>query len=67
MKDAAIRIRLEKELRDAFSAACNAQSLEASRVLREFMQTYVERQQAGQGDLFAGTVRGAARKKRKAA
>lgn len=53
MKDAAIRIRVERELRDAFNAACKAQRVDASGVLREFMHAYVERQQAGQRDLFA--------------
>ena len=53
MKDAGIRIRVEKELREAFVAVCQAADRRASDVLREFMQTHVERYQQGQGDLFA--------------
>jgi hypothetical protein len=52
MKDAGIRIRVEKNLREAFVSVCQAADRRASDVLREFMQTYVERHQQGQGDLF---------------
>lgn len=52
MKDAGIRIRVEKDLREAFVSVCQAADRRASDVLREFMQTYVERHQQGQGDLF---------------
>jgi hypothetical protein len=57
MKDAGIRIRVEKELREAFVTVCQAEDKKASDVLREFMQTYVERRQGGQGDLFSGPVK----------
>ncbi|MBA9902265.1 plasmid-related protein [Burkholderia cepacia] len=57
MKDAGIRIRVEKELRDAFVCICQTEGRRASDVLREFMQTYVDRRQGGQGDLFTGPVR----------
>lgn len=53
MKDAGIRIRVEKDLREAFVSVCQETDRRASDVLREFMQTYVERHQRGQGDLFA--------------
>lgn len=53
MKDAGIRIRVEKSLREAFVTVCQSEDRQASDVLREFMQTYVERHQAGQRDLFA--------------
>lgn len=56
MKDAGIRIRVEKDLRDAFSAICQTEGRRASDVLREFMQTYVDRRQGGQGDLFTGPM-----------
>lgn len=56
MKDAGIRIRIEKELRTAFVEACQAENRQASDVLRDFMQTYVARHQGGQGDLFSGPV-----------
>lgn len=56
MKDAGIRIRVEKELRTSFIAACQAENQLASDVLRNFMQTYVMRHRTGQGDLFSGAV-----------
>ena len=56
MKDAGIRIRVEKELRASFVAACQAENQLASDVLRNFMQTYVKRHLGGQGDLFSGAV-----------
>lgn len=56
MKDAGIRIRVEKELRASFVAACQSENRPASDVLRDFMQTYVDRQQVGQGDLFSKPV-----------
>lgn len=67
MKDAGIRIRVEKELRAAFVEACQAENRQASDVLRDFMQTYVARHQGGQGDLFSGPERRPARLKRKPA
>lgn len=51
-KDAGLRIRVEKELREAFVQACRAQDRAASDVLRDFMRTFTERHQRGQGDLF---------------
>jgi hypothetical protein len=39
-KDVGIRIRVERELRDAFQRACDAESRPASDLLREFMRTY---------------------------
>ncbi|MBK3801836.1 plasmid-related protein [Azospirillum brasilense] len=54
MKDTGIRIRVDRGLREAFLAACQSEDRRASDVLRDFMQSYVERHQAGQGDLFAG-------------
>ena len=52
MKDAAIRIRVEKELRASFAEACLADKRQASEVLREFMKAYVERYRQGQRELF---------------
>lgn len=52
MKDAGIRIRVEKNLRSAFATACQAENKQASDVLRDFMKAYVARSQGGQGDLF---------------
>ncbi|NAX10191.1 plasmid-related protein [Burkholderia pseudomallei] len=53
VKDCGMRIRVEKDLREAFVRACRAQNRAAAAVLREFMQTCVEKYEAGQGDLFA--------------
>lgn len=51
-KDVGLRIRIEKDLREAFQLACTAEDRKASEVLREFMQCYVERHERGQGALF---------------
>jgi hypothetical protein len=39
-KDVGIRIRVERELRDAFQQACDSENRQASDLLREFMRTY---------------------------
>lgn len=57
LKDSGMRIRVEKELRDAFVQACRAQDRRASDVLRDFMRVYTEKQLKGQADLFAGATR----------
>jgi hypothetical protein len=46
-KDFGIRVRVEKDLREAFVEACRAQGLGASGVLRDFMHAYAERHQNG--------------------
>jgi hypothetical protein len=51
-KDAGLRIRVERELREAFVAACQAQGLAASEVLRDFMRAYADKHAQGQGALF---------------
>ena len=43
MKDAALRIRLPSELHKEFLSICRAQDKPAAQVLREFMQSYVQR------------------------
>lgn len=40
-KDAGLRIRIDRELRDAFVAVCREQDKPAAQVLREFMRDYV--------------------------
>lgn len=56
-KDVGIRIRVEKELRDAFQGACVAENRHASDVLREFMRSFAERNSAGkQSSLFASSA-----------
>lgn len=49
MKDAGLRIRVQRELRQKFLEACQADDKPAAQVLREFMRAYVrdhERSQA---------------------
>lgn len=66
-KDAGLRIRVERELREAFVSACVADQRKASDVLREFMSAYAKRNPDGkQTNLFGGgklMTTGAARKK----
>lgn len=57
LKDSGMRIRVEKELRDAFVQACRAQDRPAADVLRDFMRSFTEKQLQGQAELFAGTKR----------
>lgn len=42
-KDAGLRIRVDRELRDAFVVTCREQNRPASQVIREFMREYIER------------------------
>lgn len=52
-KDVGIRVRVEKDLREAFVAACRSEDRQASDVLREFMRSYADQRQGGkQGSLF---------------
>ena len=52
-KDVGLRIRVERELREAFQGACLATNRNASEVLREFMRTFAEHYKGGaQTDLF---------------
>ncbi|WP_235805223.1 plasmid-related protein [Pseudomonas amygdali] len=55
IKDSGMRIRGEKELRDAFVQSCRAQDRHAADVLRDFMRAFTEKQLHGQGDLFFGS------------
>ena len=54
-KDAGMRIRIERELRDAFVEACQAQGLVAAEVLRDFMRTFTAKHSTEQAVLFAAT------------
>ncbi|MEW6120681.1 MAG: plasmid-related protein [Pseudomonadota bacterium] len=56
-KDSGMRIRVEKDLREAFVQACRAQNRPAADVLRDFMRAFTEKQQYGQADLFSVTNR----------
>ena len=60
IKDSGMRIRVEKDLREAFVQACRAQDRAAADVLRDVMRAFTEKQQSGQGNLFT-----APRRKRK--
>ena len=42
-KDAALRIRVDRNLRDAFLEVCRAQDKPGAQVIREFMRQYVAR------------------------
>ena len=42
MKDAGFRIRVQRELREAFLATCKEQDKPAAQVIREYMRQYVE-------------------------
>jgi hypothetical protein len=42
-KDAGMRIRIERELRDEFLAACQIQDRPAAQVIREFMRDYIRK------------------------
>jgi antitoxin component of RelBE/YafQ-DinJ toxin-antitoxin module len=53
LKDAGLRIRVEKDLREAFVQACKFEGESASNVIRNFMQTYVDYEvKQRQPDLF---------------
>ena len=41
MKDAGLRIRVQRDLRERFLEVCRAQDKPAAQVLREFMRDYV--------------------------
>jgi hypothetical protein len=41
-KDAGLRIRIDRLLRDRFLQTCHAQDKPAAQVIREFMRSYVD-------------------------
>lgn len=41
MKDVGLRIRVQRDLREAFLEVCRAQDKPAAQVIREFMRQYV--------------------------
>ena len=51
-KDAGMRIRVERALRDAFVEACQSQGLVAAEVLRDFMRTFAAKHTTEQAVLF---------------
>ena len=53
IKNAGLRIRVERSLRDEFLDACRAEDKPAAQVIREFMREYVAKHQSeAQGSLF---------------
>ena len=51
-KDAGLRIRVERELRESFVDACKGQNRVASEVLRDFMRSFANIYRADQRTLF---------------
>jgi hypothetical protein len=51
-KDAGMRIRVERELRDNFVKACQSQGLVAAEVLRNFMRGFAGKHSSEQAMLF---------------
>jgi len=61
MKDAGLRIRVQRDLREQFLEACRADDKPAAQVLREFMREYVE-MHARKAEAEPGLVKSQARK-----
>jgi antitoxin component of RelBE/YafQ-DinJ toxin-antitoxin module len=51
-KDSGMRVRIERDLREAFVNACQAQGLGASEVLRDFMRSFAAKHSSEQAVLF---------------
>jgi len=62
IKDAGLRLRVERDLREEFVETCRAEGKAAAQVLREYMREYVARNRAAaQRELFGqGPSRGVA-------
>lgn len=60
MKDVGLRIRVQRDLREEFLAACREEDKPAAQVLREFMRSYVQRSKASAKDKLdvAGPILG---------
>jgi len=53
IKDAGLRLRVERDLREDFVETCRAEGKAAAQVLREYMREYVARNRvAAQRELF---------------
>jgi len=58
IKDAGLRLRVERDLREEFVEACRSEGKAAAQVLREYMRDYVTRNKvAAQQELFAPNSR----------
>ncbi len=54
IKDAGLRLRVERDLREEFVETCRSEGKAAAQVLREYMRDYVARNRAtAQRDLFS--------------
>ena len=61
-KNAGLRIRVERKLREGFLEACRAEDKPAAQVIREFMREYVaKRQVEAQDASFAAEALGKSR------
>ena len=60
MKDAGLRIRVQRKLREEFLEACRAEDKPAAQVIREFMRDYVNRY----NDLNCGRLESDAHRRR---
>lgn len=56
-KDAGMRLRIEREIREEFVEVCHAEGKTAADVLRDYMRDYIERSRAAQRDLFGSDAR----------
>jgi hypothetical protein len=58
IKDAGLRLRVERELRHEFIETCRSEGKAAAQVLREYMRDYIERNRVvAQRELFASSAR----------
>jgi hypothetical protein len=48
MKDVGLRVRVQRDLREAFLEVCRAQDKPAAQVNREFMRKYVRKNEVSQ-------------------
>ena len=56
IKDAGLRLRVEREIRQEFVEACRGEGKTAAQVLREYMRDYIARNRAtAQQELFSQT------------
>jgi hypothetical protein len=57
IKDAGLRLRVERDLREEFMETCRSEGKAAAQVLREYMRDYVARNRAAaQRDLFSTSI-----------
>ncbi len=54
-KDSGMRVRIERDSRDAFVQACQSQGLIAAEVLRDFMRGFAAKHSTEQAMLFGQT------------